>query len=51
MRDPKELDRQIKQERIDQIWQEKLEREAERKREAERSCHRGPGDPDWKPER
>jgi hypothetical protein len=37
-----------RQQIIDRLWEEKLEREAyERRLAKEKSCHRGPGDPDW----
>jgi hypothetical protein len=40
--------RQYQQNRLDEIWENKLEWERyERKRAEARSCHRGPGDPDW----
>jgi hypothetical protein len=41
-------ERQYQQNRLDEIWENKLwQEEYQRKQDERRSCHRGPGDPDW----
>jgi hypothetical protein len=48
MTDPTELERQRRQALIDMYWQAQLlEKELKRKRDEEKSFHRGPDDPDW----
>ena len=40
--------RQYQQNKLDEIWENKREwEEYERKLARGKSCHRGPGDPDW----
>jgi hypothetical protein len=43
----RDLPAELRQRAIDSVWEQTLEAKRELEAEAARTCHRGPGDPDW----
>jgi hypothetical protein len=43
----RDLPAEFRQRAIDAVWEQTLEVKRELEEEAAKTCHRGPGDPDW----